>query len=181
MINLLPGDVKEQVSYSKRNRTLINYLRLAVLTTIICGGFIGYGFWALKQQSNVANKALAGRRADVAKYKTLETDAKNVNARIAAIKSIQKTQSHFSTLLEDLGKVTPPNVVISSIALTGDDKKPVSIAGTTNSLSAVAAFHDALEQKAPRISGADIQNVGRDEKGNYSFSISIGFKPGAAK
>lgn len=181
MINLLPGDVKEQVVYSKRNKELVRYLWLTILTVLVCGGLLGYAYWSVTAQTSAANKLLAARQAEVSKYKSLEKDAKEVNARITAIKTIQANQSHFSLLLEDLAKVTPTSVVISGISLTGDDKKPVRISATTSVFSSIASFRDALEQKAPRISGADIETIGRDEKGNYSFGISIGFKPGQAR
>jgi Tfp pilus assembly protein PilN len=181
MINLLPGDIKEQIAFSKRNKVLLRYVRLSVFAMLACTGLLGFSYLRLRTQQTEADKQLGVRQVEVAKYKDLEKNAKNVNARIAAIKSIQATQSHFSSLLEDLGRVTPPSVVITSIALTGDDKKPVRISGTTPTLSAVAAFHDALQQKSARIAAADIENVGRDEKGNYSFGLSIAFKPGKAR
>ncbi len=181
MINLLPGDVKEQVNYSKRNQALVSYVWLTAMTIIICGGLLGYAYLSVRNQTASARALLATQQTEVSKYKSLEKDAKSVNARVSAIKAIQANQSHFSLLLEDLAKVTPTNVVISSISLTGDDKKPVRIAGTTTSLSAIASFRDALEQKSPRVSGADIENIGRDEKGNYNFGITIGFRPGQAR
>lgn len=181
MINLLPPDIKEQIHYSKRNGATINYLIILTLGFIISGGLIGYSYLSLDKSLSKAKLDLASKQAKVAEFKDLEANAKQVNARISAIKSISAGQSRFSSILDDLARYTPKSVIISSITLTGDDKKPVRIVATGDSYASIASLRDALAT-VPRISGVDIENITYSENDKiYNSSVVIGFLPGKAK
>lgn len=181
MINLLPPDVKQQVAYSRLNARLFGYVWLLVLTVLICGGLYGYSYYHTHRALSAASLDIANKQKQIDQFKDIEVRAKAVNDRVTAIKNISASQSHFSMLLNELARYTPKTVVIQALTLTGDDKKSVRITATADSKASIASFRDALET-APRISGADIENISyNDTDKSYTTSIAIGFKPGKAK
>ncbi len=181
MINLLPPDLKNQIGFSKRNAKLQVYVWLLGLSVLVCGGLFGYSYYHAHQALLAAQKDIAAKQQQIDTYKDIEAKAKAINERVTAIKSISASQSHFSLLLAELARYTPRTVIIQALTLTGDDKKSVRIQATADSKASIASFRDALET-APRISGADIENISyNDTEKTYSTSIAIGFKPGQAK
>jgi Tfp pilus assembly protein PilN len=180
MINLLPPQIKEQIGFSKRNRTLLNYVVVVgILELILAGGFVGARIY-LNQRTSAATEANQGTSQEIAKFKDLQTQSKSVNDRLVSVQKIQQTQSKFSQLLSDLAAATPRGVALSSIALTGDDKKPVRVTATAVDYKTALSFRDSIAQ-SPRISAADIESFSTGDKGQQQITITFAFKPGSAK
>jgi Tfp pilus assembly protein PilN len=180
VINLLPPEIKEQVTYSKRNVLIIRYLWLAGLLVAVNAVIFGGAIYYLTQRTAQAEKDLATKTATIAQYKSVETDAKTANDRLATLKALRSSQARFSVLLADFAKYTPQGVYINSITLTGDDKKPVRIVATATTYQQAAALRDALAT-SPRISAADIEDISAPATGGYQTNITIGFKPGQSR
>jgi cell division protein FtsL len=180
MINLLPPSFKEQVRFAKHNAILIRYLKLAVLLIIVLGVSFGGTYYYLTRRIASTNAAMASKQEVIGSYTDIETQVKELNSRVAAIKTIQSSQPRFSLLLSDIAKFTLKGTAISSLALTGDDSKPVVISATAGSYTAAVSLRDALVA-SPRISGADIQSITGQSDGSFSVNIVIGFKPGQAR
>jgi Tfp pilus assembly protein PilN len=179
MINLLPPATKEQIRYSKYNRSALRYGQLLIGVAVILAGIFTVAIKYLDSQVTVVATDLANKKSAIAKYapdKAVATDAAN---RLAAIKYIQGTQTRFSQLLYDLAAVLPKGVSISGIALTGDASKPVIVNVNGTTYDSILSFRDAIVT-SPRIAGADLQNITQTTNG-YTAGVVLGFKPGAAK
>lgn len=179
MINLLPPPIKEQVRFAKLNAKTVFYARLLVLTALLIGGSFAGAQWYLTQRMAKVDSQIEQRKLDITKFKPFEEKVQAVNARLTAIKAIQSNQPKFSVLLSDLAALTPKGVTILNVSLTGDDKQPVRIAATANSMNAATAFRENLAASS-RISAADIETVSK-EAGGVRVSIVVAFKPGLAK
>ncbi len=179
MINLLPTDLKEQIHYAKLNRLTLRYLGLVVLVITVLGIIFAGALFYLDLQTNQIAKDVASKQAAIAATAGFQKQAKDASDRLAAIKSIQASQTRFSVLLDDLAKVLPTGVSMDAIVLTGNDKTPVKLSVTGNSYDSILAFRESLVT-SPRISGADLENITQSGS-NFTASVVIGFKPGEAR
>jgi Tfp pilus assembly protein PilN len=179
MINLLPPQIKEQITYSKRNAIIVHYLWLAAFTMIVLGGVFGGSYWYLQGRIASAEQAVAQKETSIAGFKGLESKVKTLNSRLSTIKAIQSQQAKFSQVLTDVAKAMPAGASLNNINLSGDASKPVTIDATADSYATAVALRDTLAA-SPRIAAADLQTVNATGS-NYHVSIVLSFKPGQAK
>ncbi|MFI5240165.1 MAG: PilN domain-containing protein [Candidatus Saccharimonadia bacterium] len=179
MINLIPPTVKTEIKFARMNSVVIHYLKIIILLIVVLGVGFGGTYTYLMRKTASVNDQLSQKQSTIDTYNSTTTAAKSLNARIAAIKTIENSQPKFSTLLADIAKFTLQGTAITSITLTGDDTKPVQISAVANSYNDAVSLRDALAS-SPRISGADIISVS-SQNNTYTVSILIGFKPGEAR
>lgn len=179
MINLLSPTLKEQISYAKRNAVAIKYLKILIFVLAVVLFAFGGAWFYLDQKMVSAKASFADKQTKVASYKKLEEQAKILNDRIAAIKSIQENQPRFSQLLVDIAQAMPKNAALEALNLTGDDKKPIRITASADTYATAVSLRDALAQ-SPRISAVDLETVGTGANG-VTVTLTIAFKPGQAR
>jgi Tfp pilus assembly protein PilN len=183
MINLLPPNFKQEVRFSKRNAILRHYLILTFGVTIVLAGALLAARYYLNTQISAVNARLADKQIQIDSHKDLEAKAKKLNARLASIQTIQKGQAKFSVLLSDLAVDMPQGTAITSLSLTGDDKKPVKLTVQAVDYKTALGFRDSIT-KNKRISAADIEDIHGAPSGNrtvYTVTVSFLFNPGAAR
>ncbi len=175
MINLIPPAIKEEMKFARWNTSLIRYIAVVALVAILLGASFAGTFIYLKRKVSSIDQSLVEKQLKIDSYESVVKAASELNERVAAIKIIQKNQPKFSLLLEDIAKFSLKGTSITSIALTGDDKKSVQVSATTNGYVAGVSLRDALAS-SPRVNAADIVSVS-----NTNVVIVIGFKPGQAR
>ena len=181
MINLLPSTMKEQIKYAKYNRVALSYLRgIALAAVIIAAIFAGAIYWINKQTTGITSDVTQKQATIAGIDHTFLPTAQDVSNRLNAIKYVQQTQTHFSSVIADIAKVLPQGVTITAMTLTGNDKMPVSISVTATSYAAALALRDDLAT-SPRIAGADLETISSSDGGQtYQTTVVIAFKPGEA-
>ena len=180
MINLLPPTIKEEMRYSRYNALLVHYLTLSVGIGIVAIATLIGGRYYLDGRVSATERQIADTQTTIDQQGQLQADAKKISSRIASIEAIQKNQAHFSQLLIDLSNSMPKGTVISSIGLTGDDKKPVKLTVFALDYNSAVAFRDSIVQ-SKRVSGADIQLIQANTDSKYTVEITFGFNKGEAR
>lgn len=181
MINLMPPTMKEQIRYAKLNRLVLHYVQITAVVVVVLAGIFAWALYQLNQQAGSADHEAAAKQAEVdALTKSFVPQAKQASDRLAAIKYIQDTQTHFSALIDDIAKVVPQGVSIDTMTLTGDDKSPLRISITANSYQAALAFRNALIT-SPRVAAADLESISSTSGGSFTAAIVVGFNAGMAK
>lgn len=179
MINVLPPEIKQQIIFAKRNAILLNYLvALGIVGAIITASFV-YGEAAVAGRMGRVKADLAITQSRLGEHSGVETKAKTLSERLTAIKKIQSEQTNFSSLLYDLGNLTPKGVFMSGIDLTGESTKPISINATANSYELAVAFKERLVNSV-RFQDVDIISI-TSSKDGVQIVLSANFKAGRAK
>lgn len=179
MINLLPSARKDEIRFAKLNRIVLRYLRLVLLLIVIIGGILVGTIYYLGVLNAQAAANIAAKKLVITAGAPFMKQAKDVSDRLLAIKTIQTSQTRFSSLLDDLAKMLPQGVAIDTITLTGDDTKPVRVAVSGNTYNSMLAFRDAVA-KSSRISGVDLESISQDAAG-FHAGVVIGFNKGQAR
>lgn len=181
MINLLPPGMKSELRYSRYNATLIRYLKLAVVVALGLAAMLYGGRWYLSQQTQAVEQRVAAKQETIKTYKETETKGLALNKRLTSIQTIQKSQAKFSVLLSDLAEYMPQGSSISTITLTGDDKKPVRLTIKAVDYKTALAFRDSIT-KSSRVSAADIEDIKKDPESNmFNVTVTFSFNPGQAR
>jgi Tfp pilus assembly protein PilN len=117
MINLLPGDYKDNIACARRNRTLLNWtvalvLALALMGTIIAGGylFMRHSISQQSEQSASAKQQLKDDQLDETKAKIDE-----ISSNTKLVLQVLSREVLFSKLLKQLGASLPPGTTLQSI------------------------------------------------------------------
>lgn len=179
MINLLPTDIKEQITYAKRNAVVVRYLWLAFIVFLGLAVIFAGSNWYLGHRISEADQHTKEKQSQLQGFSSLQSKVKLANQRISSLHNLQTNQAKMSAVLKELAAHTPSGALITNISLTGDDSKPVGIVATANSLNDAVALRDALAA-SPRVSDVDIASVSQSA-GKYSVQLNLGFKPGQAK
>jgi len=183
MINLLPPSRKRQIRYAKLNIKLLRYIFVSLVIALLLTALIGISFRQASSQAQKLQQNLSDRQAQRGQYQDTEAKVKTLQANLATIEKLFNNKTEFSSLLQDLAAVLPADAYINKITLTGDDKKPVQLLITVNSLDTAGILRNAL-LKSQRIASVDIQSVNLNpdpNNPNYSVDTVIAFKPGGAR
>ncbi len=122
MINLMPPEHKESISYARRNNFLIRWITVigiaALGIVIVAGG----GLFYLKQDSksykvstDITNSQLAAQNeAEILKR------AEEMSGNLQLVVDVLSDEILFSKLLQQMGQVIPPGTILESLSLTND-------------------------------------------------------------
>ena len=180
-INLLPPQIKEQLAYSKRNIHLRRYVVLLALVAVSLASLIAGVYWYSGQQVDRLSQTLSDRQKQRSAYKDTEAKLQSLQSSVGLIEKLFTEKTQFSSVLGDLAAVLPSGTYIDSISLTGDDKKPLKLLVTADTLTQAGLVRNALLEST-RISDIDIQSINKDEATNkYAVDLVIAFKEGQAR
>jgi len=174
MINLLSPALKEQISYSRRNRAALHYLRLSVLAIIALAAVIASSIYFINTLVDSTTSGSAAKEATIKSYDQSLADAQDAAKRLNAIKQITAKQTHFYRIINELGAAMPDGVSMDGITLTADTSKAVSISVTGPTYDSVLAFKDNLA-KSNIIDSVDLVDVGTADV-NFRSGLVIKFK-----
>lgn len=183
MINLLPHNIKENRKYGRRNRSLLGYSLLLMLTALGTAGimagslsFIGADKPSLQNEINESNIKILSLESTVKETEKIAT-------RLETAKKISDSSVSFSDLIPEIGAVLPDGVILNALSLTGgkigvlqldvdmvnSSLAPILIKNLVESDLFEAADIGSLTPKGsgPASNGTD------DQVSSYAFSASL--------
>jgi Tfp pilus assembly protein PilN len=178
-LNLLPPEIKEQQAQVKKNKQILN----AFVYSIVALLFVGFAFLGLTYYFNAklenTNRELGEKEKSVKKYGDIEDRAKKVTERIDTVKRIIDGTNLWSSLIEEIQKIMPDGISLSSIRIDAAATNRNTISGYAVSKKEVAALRDAME-KSDKIEYVDIESSTtifdsglKREVENFSLTFSL--------
>ncbi|HEY5549982.1 MAG TPA: hypothetical protein VIK37_02150 [Candidatus Saccharimonadales bacterium] len=162
MINLLPNDYKLHFRYGRLNLRLGQWLGGGVLIVAGLILILGVGWLYIDQQTKDLNKSIATTETQL-KNQDLEKvkkQADEISQNIKIINQVLDREIRFSSLLQEIGKVTPPGVVLKSLTIA--EKVTGAIDLNAETVNANAAAQIAVNLSDPNnniFAKVDIVNV----------------------
>lgn len=119
MINLLPGEARQSISYARRNTIMLRWSLglLASLGLIAVITFVGQLY--INQAINDTNKQIAETQNQL-KVQKLEDTQKRVQSISSSLKLVIQVLGKevlFSSLLQQIGAAMPPNTVLTNLSI----------------------------------------------------------------
>ncbi len=178
MINILPPDLKEQITYSRRNVVARRYVFVLIFIILVTGSILTAIHWYADQQIAAYEAALEERTEEISQFENLETSVDTLNTQIDTIDTVLKQRPQFSILLADLAQVLPQGSYLNGISLSEETDQPLQLTITAPSRDQAVRVRQALLQ-SPRIGSADIQSItSKPESDRINVNIIIAFETG---
>lgn len=173
MINLLPPEKKEAITYGRRNVLLVKYIVLIVMVGTAINGVLFVGTFLLNDNYKTTQQNIENDKKSVSELEVINEQAKSLSGSIKTISSLLDQEVKFSSLLREIGAVLPDGVVLRDLQLSEDRTAPLSLEVNAVSPEAVGKFQLNLTE-SELFKGADISIVEKtDSSGEYQYSASV--------
>ncbi len=180
MINLLPYEEKRQIRASRLNSILMRYFVILWIGGFFVAAVFGTSYVTLTMTKTSAESLLSQNQSKASAYTSVQQQAAQINANIAAARNVLSQQILYSKVLTGIAQATPQGVIIDKLSLSP------STFGTAMSLQAYARNSDAAlalknaYQSSPIFSNVSIQSLSGGTSGsgsspvpNYPVSITL--------
>ncbi len=176
-INLLPW--REELRAQKK-QDFINAIGVAVLFTVLIFGGVHLYIEGLKAYQEQRNKIIQDEIAlldiKIAQIKTIEEQKAKLLTKIDLIQKLQESRPEIVHLFDELPKVTPDGVFLTTFTQKGGD---LTFQGKSQSNARVSAFMRAIEAsswlKAPALDVIQsASKVGPDQLSDFTMHAKQG-------
>ncbi|MEK7447272.1 MAG: PilN domain-containing protein, partial [Patescibacteria group bacterium] len=157
-VNLLPEEIRENISYSKKNIKTLAYVRMLIIFAALLISAFGVCFGFLLISNNYYLKSIKETETVIAGYKDNLNEAKTLQEKIKTIDKIKKDYKYWSKINYALSRVTPEGLYITDFVVeekskaaaanTQQDqntKENIKITGVAKDKEVVGIFRDSLE------------------------------------
>lgn len=185
-INLLPEDIREDISYSKKNLKVLKYIRIIlVLCILLLSSFVLLYVFLLSN-----NKFFLGNikesEGSLAKYQDVFTDAQKLQGRINSIEKIKKDYNYWSKLNYIFSKTVPEGIYLTSVEFedksmttvgngnkgTPTKNNKIIVNGRAKTKEDIGVFRDGLSSQSG-FEMVNIESVKEDDQATSSAKNSF--------
>lgn len=174
MINLLPPEIKNQITYSKYNTTLIKLTAAVMVAGVILVTILRLGSANTDVSIDGVKRQVTQDKSDANIEKTLRDTAERFNT----VSAITASRHHYSTFIRSLSAALPNDAIISGLELSAETK-PITLNVTTASSSSAGKLKDAIG-KLPQVQSAEVDAISQSGE-EFSVTVNIVLKPEAFK
>jgi Tfp pilus assembly protein PilN len=161
MINLLPPELKQDYRYARHNRRLVRWAFVFVLAifgvaVITASGLVIMNDSITSYQTNIAT--MQSRLVSQNMAQT-EQQVAGISSNLKLMVNVLSKEILFSKLLERLGSITPPNVILTDLSIS-QTESAIDITAQTVNYNAATQLQINLADTSNQIfSKADIVNI----------------------
>lgn len=174
-INLLPGATDfEKTSTGKVLKWALGVGRYIVVFTELIVILAFLARFKLDRDITDLHESIEQKKAIVLSASSLETNFKDIQARLNGISEITKKQTYFDKLVDDFSLITPVDVYISDLNFS---QNQFNISGVALSEAGLATLIYQLRH-SPKFSEINLSNVSRSSSlAEIRFSLSAILSP----
>ncbi len=170
-INLLPEDIRENISYSRKNSHLIRHIKLiSILSLLIVISFVLCAVF-LKEDNSFFQDKIDASQTVINSYNPVVQKAQKLNQVASSIEKIKNNYQYWSKFDAYLGATVPEGIYLDTIEENQDMMKVTGFAKTKND---IGIFRDALE-KTGVFKNVNLKNI-TEQVGNNNNSIINSFE-----
>jgi Tfp pilus assembly protein PilN len=120
MINLLPPDIKHNLSYAKKNDQLRHWCMGLVITGIGTALVLLFGIFYIQQSTNNYSKQIEITKTDLETQKLPETQKKveEISSTLKLTVSVLSREILFSKLLKQIGAAIPQYASLTGLSIS---------------------------------------------------------------
>ncbi|MBA2279098.1 hypothetical protein H0V99_01490 [Candidatus Saccharibacteria bacterium] len=171
MINLMPPEYRQAISFSRRNTALIKWLiGIGIAATglvLIAGGSMFY----LKQDSKSLQQSIDSTKADLKSSNEEETLKRvaEISGSLKLVVDVLSREVLFSKLLQQIGLVMPSGTILQDLSLSRDLQGGIDLLVGASSYNTATQAQVNLQDQANGIfEKADIQSLSCEESSGVS-------------
>lgn len=120
MINLLPPDTREQISYARRNRQLLRWCSFLAVSIVGLIVLVGFGLVYINQSSRVQAKEAERTREQLRIQKLDETQGKvsEISGNLKLAVQVLQRQIVFSGLIQQVASAIPSGAALTDLRIS---------------------------------------------------------------
>ena len=161
MINLLPGGIKEEITFGRRNRLLLRWLFVVFMVIATVAAMTVFGQFYINRnihslqavakvtQERIANQNLASTQKDI----------QSLSNNFATVTQLLGRQLMFSKLFVKIGSIIPNGAILSGITLSTSSSAIDLNVIAVNREAATQAFVNISDPKNGLFDKADLISV----------------------
>ncbi len=168
-INLLPEELRENITFSKKNRKLLKIVKagvilcgLLLISLVFCGVFLESSNRFFLASISESEKTISG-------YQPVVDEAKSLKDKVKIVQKIKGSYQYWSKFDYILSKNTPAGMYLSTLETQSGQLK---ITGFSKSKNDVGMFRDALE-KSDAFSNVSVDSIKEvSDPGNQASTVN---------
>lgn len=161
MINLLPPELKGDYQYARRNRKLLRWVIGFVFGIAGIVLITGVGAFVMRNKASDFQSTTAATQLQLSSehIDAIQKQESTISGNLSLMVTVLSKEVLFSKLLTKLGSVTPPNVILTGIAIS-QTEQAIDITAQAGSYTAATQLQVNLSDPNNQIfSKADIVNI----------------------
>jgi len=183
-VNLLPPDIKEEISQARKNRQVqLNYWKSLGLLFLMVIIVAGSAYLFIQKKETLSNR-LTAAQASIDEYSNIEVRAAKDSAKLTKLKGILGSSNKWSGVLEEINRLMPASIILNNLDLDSAKSTRQTISGDAPNRDAVIKFRDDLEaSKMFNYVDIDMTTTATDQSGSTkeNFTISFSLEDGVLK
>lgn len=140
MINLLPEEIKHDMTAARMNVVLLRYNIMVLVSIAVLGIFCLTFYFILSTSQATAYNTSSTNSAKAATYAKVRKEAESYKNNLSIAKSIFSNVTSYTDIINSITKLVPDDVVLDSLNLSD------STFGQQSSFSAHASSYSAATQ-----------------------------------
>lgn len=178
MINLLPPVQAQQIRYGRTNTVLRRWLLVGLAATAGMIIIIVSGWLYIDQQSKNLQKNINSTQQQLKAQNLdkVQKDAAEISGDIKVINQVLSREIRFSDLMQAIGKLMPPNTVLTSLTLNKVTGALDLLAGAKDNGSAAQIAVNLSDPKNGLFDKVDIVNISCSNAQNTVYGCNGTFK-----
>lgn len=171
-INLLPTEEKAAENFgSAQRKLLIGSVVLIILTGAVTFGILGFFSLEASKRSDLNTKVELSV-SQIGSYKSIEELLVVIHDKLMDGQKILDGRVNVNEVFANLADLIPQGVYFSDIKFAGSK---VALTGKAKtSADAAGLFSSLVSSQAVKVfSDVNMESLSSDEKGNYSFNLSM--------
>lgn len=182
MINLLPDDMKSQISAARVNIILVRYIFVIILAFMFLVLVQAGSYYLLDQSRKSAEQLIEANSIKADVYSETKTELEELNNSLTATKTILDQEIFYSKVLTGIAQMMPPGTVIEKISLTAEAfSRPMTMTVYAKTTEDVVAARDRFQQSSlfSSVSFEAISGTSGINDYPVSATVNLTLNPGA--
>ena len=179
IVNLLPPAVKSDITYARRNRTLLLWsiggmcvLVLVSLTIFAGGQYIDSSRKKLQSELDSATSDVTTKKLD-----EIKSQASELSDGVKLLARILSSQVMFSKLLQEIGKLMPKDTILGDISLSSKINGPLELtAFAVNEIAAAQILVNLSDKNTSLFEKVDLLNHACNEATDGRYKCVVGMR-----
>ncbi len=177
MINLIPTDHKQAISYARQNSKLIGWLTGILVAVVGLAIIAGGGLFYINQDINTYKATIDNSKQKLKAENEEETLARvdEISGRLSLVVDVLSREVLFSKLLPHVGSLMPNGTVLDNLSLSRDQVGGIDLSiGAVDEFAASQALVNLQTSENILFTGADANSVTCENKDTaYACTVSI--------
>jgi len=175
MINLLSPQIKDERTYGRRNRALLGYAVILVITATATAAIMVASLRFLSTDESKLQSEIDDFTTEITVLESAVKPIESVAQRLDTAKKIDDLSVQFSSLIPEIGAVLPNGVVLNALSLSGGATAPLQLDVDLQSADLAPVLIRNLVE-SDLFEAADISSlspIGTSANSSYSFNASL--------